>query len=796
MSLSRRAPLTLLSSLLLLAACGGDGSSASDTGVSDAASDATASTDTDVTLVDVPIDTAAPSDTLGDSVAATDTAVADAAATDAAATDTATADTGPPPPPCGQVTFSLDPDGSPAQVLVTGSFSSWAAEPPGATALGDSDGDGVFTAILVLEPGSYQYKFIVDGSWIADPGNPNTVDDGFGGHNSVLDVPECGAVSLADHTITAANGGLTARFTSGDGAVAPSAVTVTVDWIPAPGGAVASTSDGFTVSLTGLAAGIHDVRVTVDGRTLLLKVYIGVSTDWRDALLYFVMTDRFVNGDAGNDAPIAGVDGRVNYQGGDFAGVIDRIEDGYFDALGVGALWLSWPIDNADGYADGGYPDHHACGLNAATTGTSPMKYTAYHGYWPSHTDQIEARFGTLAELRQLVTTAHAHGIRVVLDFTANHVHEQSPVYQQHKDDGWFNLPIELCQDVGWDTKPRTCWFTSYLPDLNYDNPAARAFMVDHAVRVIEDTGADGFRLDAVKHIALSFVTDLRARLAKDIELTGVPFWLVGETFSGDVGLIDGFVGPDKLHGQFDFPSNLQILKGLAKQEIGLGQMDQQVRSAHAGYKDGGRLMSTFIGNHDIARFTSMAAGDIYCGVWDVFSNIAQGWHYPPGAPTSDAPYQQLELALAYAMTIPGVPLIYYGDEVGMPGAGDPDNRRMMRFGAALSARESATLAAVRSLGLARRAHPALSRGDWPAALLAEADLLAYARTLPTEKAIVILNRGGTARSGALAVSGLGVADGVVFHDALGAGAITVSGGQLAYDVGARSVRILVAATP
>ncbi|TNF25141.1 MAG: hypothetical protein EP329_23635 [Deltaproteobacteria bacterium] len=782
MRASRRVLVSLVSSLALLAACDGDSGGGGDATGVDAVEDVVAG-DTaeagDTTTADdtaAPADTLAPSDTTtpGDTTTPTDTTQA----------DTVT------PIPCGQVTFSYDPDGTPSQVLVTGSFSGWAAEPPGATSMTDPDGDGVFEATLVLDPGSYQYKFVVDGAWIADPANPNTADDGYGGHNSVLDVPECGgAVSFVDHTLAASK--LTARFSG----VPSGAVDVTVDWNAAPAGAVATDASGFTVTLDGLAPGIHDVRVTADGQVFLLKVYVGVSTDWRDAVLYFVMTDRFANGNTGNDAPVANVDSRVNYQGGDFAGVMAKIDAGYFDDLGVGALWLSWPIDNADGYADGSAPDHHACGLSPATGGAMSMRYTAYHGYWPSHTDQIESRFGTLTELQQLVTKAHAHGIRIVLDFTANHVHEQSPVYQQHKDDGWFNFPIELCQDIGWDTKPKTCWFTAYLPDLNYNNAAARAYMVDHAVDVIQKTGADGFRLDAVKHIEMSFVTELRARLGRDIELTGVPFWLVGETFSGDVSLIDSFVGDDKLHGQFDFPANLQILKGLAKQEIGLNTMDLQVRSARAGYKNAGRLMSTFIGNHDIARFTSMAAGDIYCGVWDVYSNIAQGWHYPPGQPQSDAAYQQLELALAYAMTIPGVPLVYYGDEYGMPGAGDPDNRRMMRFGGDLSARESAALGVVRKLGQARRAHPALSRGEWPNALVKEADLLVYARTLSEEKAIIVLNRGASSRSGSVSTSSLGVSDGTVFQDALGGGSVTVSGGQLGYDVPARGFKILVAAT-
>jgi glycosidase len=145
-------------------------------------------------------------------------------------------------------------------------------------------------------------------------------------------------------------------------------------------------------------------------------------------------------------------------------------------------------------------------------------------------------------------------------------------------------------------------------------------------------------------------------------------------------------------------------------------------------------------------------------------------------------------------MTIPGVPLIYYGDEFGMPGAGDPDNRRMMRFGADLNANESSTLTFMQKLGQARAAHPALRTGTWPAALQAEADILAYPRVHTDETAIIVLNRGGTEQVLSLDVSGLGVSDGTTFTDALSdtPTPLTVSGGTLSVTAPAQSAMILV----
>ena len=719
----------------------------------------------DAALVDVP--------TPGDEGAAGDTAIGP---------DVPTIE----PIPCGEVTFSYT-HATATEVFVAGSFNDWSPT----LAMTDPDGDATWTATAQLAPGStYQYKFVVDGEWTADPNNPNTAPDGHGSVNSVITVAECGALVLVSHET--GDGTFDATLASPDGGALDSGdIAVTVDWLPAPAAAISYPAGGseLHIALTELATGIHDVRVVTSKQHLLLKVYIGVSTDWRDAPIYFAMTDRFSNGDASNDAPLADVDWRTNYQGGDFAGITDRIEGGYFDALGVGAIWISWPADNPDYFHEGGYPDQDGCGLDPKTSNHSGTRYSAYHGYWPSKVDEVESRFGTWTDLRELVTTAHAHGIRVLLDFTANHVHDSSPLYAAHGD--YFNQPAEVCQDVGWDTKPKTCWFTPYLPDLDYRKAAVRKELGDLAIWWVKATGADGFRLDAVKHIEMSFVEELRARLKTEIELTGVDFYLVGETFTGDPGLIQSFVGPNKLHGQFDFPSNLQILKAFAKREIGLDAMDQSVRSVKAVY-NGGELMSTFLGNHDIARFISMASGGISCGAWDVVSNIAQGWRNPPGQPGDYAAYERLQVAFTYVMTIPGVPLIYYGDEVGLPGAGDPDNRRLMRFGGDLSGHEQGTLGFMQALGAARAAQPALRRGSWSAPLWQDGDVVAYARQVDGETVVVVLNNGDTPREVGLAVAGIGLQDGTALTDVVGAaGAPSVDGSVLTVAVGARSAAVL-----
>ena len=702
-----------------------------------------------------------------------------------------------PPLGCGDVLISYAAAPGVQEVLASGSFNGWGDSAETADPLGDDDGDGTWTLMLHLAPGKHLYKLIVDGEWILDPANPDQEDDGNGNMNSVLWVEECpsaGDLVLEFHDTDSDAGTFSARLAAtGDEPIDDGAIEVTVDWEVVPGGTIAVTEGGskLELELTGLADGIHDVRIDVDGEVYLLKVYIGVSTDWRDVILYFVMTDRFSNGDPGNDQPVEGVDWRTNYQGGDFKGVMGRINQGYFDDLGVGAIWLSWPVDNPDGYHDGGRPSEHYCGMDPKTAPMTGTQYTGYHGYWPSNLYETEEHFGTMQELQELVGAAHAHGIRILLDFTANHVHDSSPFFQQHTEDGFFHFPVEICQDVGWDNKPITCWFTDYLPDLNYSNPAAVQEVLDYAVWWAKESGCDGFRLDAVKHIEFEFITQLRSRVKQELELTGIDFYIVGETFTGDAGLIQSFIGPDKIHGQFDFPANAQILGAFAREEKGLKEMDQAVRAAKAVYGPGA-LMSNFIGNHDIARFISQASFMIDCGVWDVVSNIAQGWNNPPGEPPGETPYRKLELAFTYIMTIPGIPLIYYGDEFGLPGAGDPDNRRMMRFDDDLSDREKTALAYLKKLGQIRNAHPSLSRGEWTEPLWEEGSFLAYGRTLPGERSVVLINMGTTEKSGDLGMLPTAIPNGSQMEDLISGATATVSDMKLPFSVPAKTAAIFV----
>ncbi|MBQ9244605.1 MAG: hypothetical protein IJ165_15505 [Proteobacteria bacterium] len=423
--------------------------------------------------------------------------------------------------------------------------------------------------------------------------------------------------------------------------------------------------------------------------------------DWRDAVMYFAFIDRFSNGDTSNDAKI-GV--QYDWMGGDFAGLKSVVESGYFTDLGVNALWISSVSMNSQ-KASGQMSAYHS--YWPLTTGYTDKTASIFSGAYSNNVPitPIEPHFGTLEELKALVRSCHDRGIRVLVDFAVNHVEEDSPVYKLHPD--WFNgvdvadRDSILCEgphdsQQNWNIIPETCWFGPNLPDFNYNKQEVREFVLDHARWLVRTTGIDGFRLDAVKHMPMQMIRDLRAAMDELYQYSDIPFYMVGETFDG-VDKIKQYIGDTMLHGQFDFPLYNTIRGTIMNGDGKFWDLKDFVAWNDTTY--GSALMSTFLGNHDVAR----AISHIHHDSEEKYGNnpeVGDAWAY-----------RQLKLAWTFLMTSPMIPLIYYGDEYGLEGANDPDNRRMMEFGDALNPNQQETLQLVRKLGQIRRQHPALSRG-------------------------------------------------------------------------------------
>ncbi len=652
-------------------------------------------------------------------------------------------DAGQAPADCQPVTLFLDTrswDQQPQEVMAAGVFNGWNGSQTPLT-LGD---EGVFVTTWNGPPGRYAYKFIVDGRWIRDPHNPRIIDDDEGNANSLL-VHDCRprleSLYMLGKTPSAVGWSLD-FFAPG-----LEALEWSLNRSDLPDAAVVRDGRTQRLNLNLLDGQIHELRAKWGQQQRLIHLSEGLSEDWRDGLLYYAVTDRFRNGEPSNDQPFADVPEITNYQGGDFAGLTQALEEGYFTDLGVGAIWITWPLDNPEEAETSAIVDvdpfQRQCNVNPYDRGLprQDRRFSGFHGYWPKDFSTLEEHFGTAEELQQFIAAAHARGIRVMFDLTANHVHISGSIYRDHQADGWFNEPARVCGwEADWETEGETCWFTPQLPDLALQRPEVREALLEAVFKLVEETGADGFRVDAVKHLPRSFLRDLRQGVRARFEGGGTgSFLTLGETFSGDAASVASYVGEEGMHGQFDFPLNMALLEAFALGQLGLRQLHERVVGIQNVY--GGAPMSPFAGNHDIARFVSLAEGGL-CGAWNMGANQAIAWQDPPSSPSTDLPYLRLQQALTYAYFIPGVPLLYYGDEFGMPGAGDPDNRRMMRFGAELNDREARTLGFVQRLGQARRS--ILSEGPgfqdgWRREWWWDGQTLVFA---PTPDSFVVLNRG------------------------------------------------------
>ena len=410
-----------------------------------------------------------------------------------------------------------------------------------------NNSSGTWSVDVELSEGLYCYKFMVDGTYLFDPNNPERVYcDGI--ENSLLRVDD----HLRPHyTASLAEHHLHITYHAGSTGAPHDGTPVALS-----GATWDSLTSTWNLSLEGLADGKHSLKiegVDTDGNVaydLLVPFWRGphASFVWEDALIYMVMTDRFVNGNQSNDGLATGAAQGADWQGGDFAGVTQMIQSGYFSNLGVNALWLT-PFNTA------------ANGTGKAADGVHDV--SAFHGYWPTQAREVEPRLGTEEELHAMVEAAHEGGIRVMMDFVVNHVHEDHEYFQNNPE--WFNSGC-ICgqENCDWTEHRLDCQFTSYMPDLDWKNRNASEQFIADALWWMEEYNLDGARIDAVKHVENLAVSNLVAQINERFETVGNDVYLKGETAMGwsghsleanqaQYGAINAYMGPDGLDGQADF---------------------------------------------------------------------------------------------------------------------------------------------------------------------------------------------------------------------------------------------------
>lgn len=683
------------------------------------------------------------------------------------------------------VSLSYDPPAGKVitQVAIAGEWNGFSAT---ALPMQGPDSAGNFHTDFSLPPGIHGYKLVLDGSeWILDPGQGyrKYVDQT---ENSGLRVPDCTRPRL---TVLSTNKGQSSFEATVEvhralsGAQVSSADVSVRHRSPSGEQSAPSTLNGDTIhlDLTGLAQGKHTLVLHVrdaagaQSEDLLLPFWIEAEEfSWQGAVIYMAVTDRFEDGDSSNDpGPTPGVtDSRADWNGGDFAGLRQRIADGTLDALGVRALWLT-PFQT------------NPAGAHGAADGVHQV--TGYHGYWPVEPRSVEPRLGGEAALKALVKEAHAHGIRVLMDFVLNHVHEDHPYVAQHPD--WFRTGC-VCGTSGcdWTAKRLECLFTDYLPDVNWTVTEASEQFVSDALWWLEEFDLDGLRVDAVKHVEDAAIRNLATSVRETFQGAGDRYFLMGETAMGwsdcsvdcnreQYDTISNYVGPHGLDGQFDFVLYHAVpYRVFAYQDKGLLHADYWTQQSQLQYPQGS-IMTPFIGSHDSSRFVSIST---YRGQQGFDRSVAYNqWSNLPSAPPDAEPYARHRVALAWLLTLPGAPLLYYGDEYGQFGGADPDNRAMWRAPGALSSAEQATLTLTRKVGQARKELVALRLGDYRS-LYASESLLVYARKHLDQVAIVALSLDPNATTTEIGLPvSLGSSDGVTLVDRIGGNVTSVNGGKL-----------------
>ena len=469
---------------------------------------------------------------------------------------------------------------------------------------------------------------------------------------------------------------------------------------------------------------LNDLLIPLENGKVVTNAAQLTRHDDQAQVLYSLMIDRFHNGNKANDWKMNSPEvlDIVDYQGGDIAGITQKIKEGFFNDLGITTIWIS-PITQNPMDAWGYYSFKNGNKYDNTKTYT---KFSGYHGYWPIYATVVEKRFTTEEELHEMLTVAHEHGLNVILDYVANHMHINSPTLQEHPD--WHTdsiLPDGRRNFELWDEARLTTWFDVHIPTLDLERPEVCSPMTDSALVWLEKFAFDGFRHDACKHIPLNYWRELGAKMKQRYPNRHI--WMIGETY-GDTKLIGSYVKSGMLNSQFDFNIYHTAIDVFGKPNQSLKSINKTILESLHAY-GAHHTMGNISGNHDKCRFISLAGGAVS---WDE-NDKAAGWEREIGvtangdAAREEDAYKAAMLLEVINLTIPGVPCIYQGDEYAEAGANDPDNRHMMKF-EGLSERQQQFRNEVQQLVQLRRNSLPLIYGEYIPVTVTD-NLLVFDRT-------------------------------------------------------------------
>lgn len=505
--------------------------------------------------------------------------------------------------------------------------------------------------------------------------------------------------------------------------------------------------------------------------------YYGTAEPFASEAVYFVLTDRFVNGDPGNDhrdqgganrtfdRPLetaSGVEDNIGYLGGDFAGILANA--GYIRDMGFTAVWITPIVDNPDEAFTGGFRVGEGFFADRGKTG--------YHGYWGVNfyrvDEHLESPGLAFADLTRRMR--EEHGLRIVLDIVANH---GSPSYTMPVDQPKFgeiydaegrlvadhqNLPPERLDPAN----PLHRFFRrepdlAELSNLDDGNPAVMDYLVGAYLQWI-DQGASAFRIDTIRHVPPAFWREFTTR----VRARHPGFFMFGEHFEYDAAKIATHMRPENGGvSVLDFPGQAAMAEVFGKAGAGFERLGEALHLEDGRYRNPYELMS-FYDNHDMARLAATEDGFIDANNW--------------------------------LFTARGIPVVYYGSEIAfMAGTKEHEgNRNYFGTQNVERAKSHRIRAALAEIARVRRESPALQRGLQLNLELNRdraAFLRVYERGGEAETALVLLNKGDSvARFEVDRAASTGV-----WRDAMSGSTLTAARGEpLLLEVPPHGARVLL----
>lgn len=339
--------------------------------------------------------------------------------------------------------------------------------------------------------------------------------------------------------------------------------------------------------------------------------------DWDESVIYFMVTDRFFDGNESNNtasgAQTYGKDNAGLYHGGDFAGITQKLD--YLEDLGINTIWITPIVENIPG-------------VTVTDTGKEDVPYNAaYHGYWASDFTKLNPTLGTKEEFQTLIDQAHNRGIRIMVDIVVNHAGYDTK----------FGDMIRSEDDVvsGSDQKDSL----SDLPDFKTEDPAVSAQLVKWQTQWVKDFGIDYFRVDTVKHVE----NDTWAELKNALTEVDSDFKMIGEYAGGGYASNGNTLGTGEMDSDLDFDFNDQaanFVKGnISSVENFLASRNSALNNTY--------MTGQFLGSHDEDGFKQKLLD---------------------GGMKEDAATAASMVAASLQITAKGQPVIYYGEEIGLTG--------------------------------------------------------------------------------------------------------------------------------